>query len=121
MATKMRVVVSNDLTPGQVAAQAIHAVATFARVHPEAFEAWQDGSNIIVVLATSTDDLYTLHARVRYRQQFTPSLTMASFLEPDMDDKLTAIALGPDTSGTVRDLTYGLRLYGSTKLYSTTQ
>jgi peptidyl-tRNA hydrolase len=108
MPTKLRVIVADDLSPGQVAAQSIHAAATFARHHRDAFEDWHDDANIIVVLAATNDELHAIHRRACYH-----GLRVSSFLEEDLDNKLTAIALAPDKRGIARLLTRKLTPYGA--------
>lgn len=100
---RLRVVVDAGLSPGAVAAQAVHAVVAFGVEHPEGFKAWRTGSSTIVILAADEAQLAVLRDKAA-----RAGLDVASFHEPDLDDALTAIAVGP--SGEARRLTRGLRL-----------
>lgn len=103
---RLRIVVDAALSPGAVAAQAVHAVVAFGAEHPEACEAWRTGSNTVVILEAPVVQVAALRDKACAR-----GLDVASFHEPDLGDALTAIAIGP--SPEARRLTRGLRLAGA--------
>lgn len=103
---RLRIVVDAALSPGAVAAQAVHAVVAFGAEHREAHEAWRTGSNTVVILEAGVTQLAVLRDKAGAR-----GLHVASFHEPDLGDAMTAIAIGPAPEA--RRLTRGLRLAGA--------
>jgi peptidyl-tRNA hydrolase len=88
---KFTIIVRADIDPGLQLAQACHAVAAFSQQHPEIFNPWAREVKNIAVLAipnlSALLDLYELAARKQ--------LSRAVFIEPDLGDEATAIAIGP--------------------------
>jgi len=91
---KLFLVTRADLPPGQQAVQPAHALSEFMEDHPDTYRIWFKASNYLAVLAAQNEDeLKGLLAQARDR-----GLSCSAFHEPDRDDELTAIALGPGTS-----------------------
>lgn len=88
-------VVRSDLAPGQQAVQAGHAALRFAHEHPGD---WHDGYLIILSVA----DEYSLHD-LAFRLGFA-GIGWSEFWEPDLGDRLTAIAAGTSAGGMLRHL-----------------
>ena len=87
---KLYVVVRSDIPPGAQCAQACHGLRAFVALHPELDKEWYENSNNLVVLqAGSEDELYALADRAFYDK-----IPYATFIEPDFDDEMTAVALG---------------------------
>lgn len=93
---KLYVALLDTLGAGQRVAQAMHGVAEFAAVHPEALGAWRAASNTVVAVAMPARDLAQLAAVAE--DHGAPS---ARFREPDQGDALTAVAVLP-TAARVR-------------------
>jgi peptidyl-tRNA hydrolase len=87
---KFTIIVRADIDPGLQLAQACHAVAAFSQQHPESFSLWvREVKNIAVLAIPNLQallDLYELAAR--------KGIARAIFIEPDLGDEATAIALG---------------------------
>lgn len=66
-------------------------MSSFAVEHKDVHENWQANSNFIVIL--SVEDENALRALLKQAQQL--EIKASSFLEPDFDNQLTAIALEP--------------------------
>lgn len=90
MADKLYLVTRSDLSPGQQAVQAAHALQAFNVEWPQEARAWHDGSNTLALLVVPDEATLTrlLH-RARRRGP------VSEFHEPDRADELTAIAIGP--------------------------
>lgn len=86
---RLYVVVDATLPPGLKIAQSAHALAAFESEHPETYRDWHDTSNNLVVLQTL--DLEELGGGLMERHGFKVSF----FHEPDLNDRLTAIAVEP--------------------------
>jgi peptidyl-tRNA hydrolase len=99
---KLYLVTRSDLSPGQRAVQAAHAIPEFAIQHPELYRAWHQGSNTLAILEVPDEgSLKKLLERAEWRGH-----PYAEFREPDRGDELTAVALGPSA----RNLCKGLPL-----------
>ena len=87
---RLYLVTRADLSPGQQAVQAAHALRAFVATHPEADAHWFRTSNTLVLLAVADEQaLGELAARAGDR-----GIPCAPFREPDQANELTAIALG---------------------------
>lgn len=84
--TKLYTVVPEDLSPGDKIAQTGHGVAAYFAHEPEQAMAWQLADRNIVCL--QAPDLPELAERLEAR-----GCSVARFTEPDMADRLTAIAV----------------------------
>lgn len=86
---KLYVVVLDSLTPAQKAVQGMHALAELllctATRSTKGVQDWHCHHKTLVVLQTNAENLRALAS--------TPGA--ASFIEPDLHDTLTAVALDP--------------------------
>jgi peptidyl-tRNA hydrolase len=88
---KLYIVTRSDLSPGQQAVQACHAMRQFTFEFPETDRDWFEHSNHLALLATS--DLESLKDLMF--SAWRSDLKVAQFNEPDLDGELTAIAIEP--------------------------
>jgi len=88
---KLYLVTRADLSPGQQAVQAAHALREFAAEHPEEDARWYARSNTLALLAVE-DEASLLSLVERAGRLGVP---FAAFHEPDRGDELTAVAFGP--------------------------
>jgi peptidyl-tRNA hydrolase len=103
---KLYLVTRTDLSPGQRAVQAAHAIPEFAVEHPDLYRAWHEGSNTLAILEVPNEAaLKRLLERAERR-----GLHFSEFHEPDRGGELTAAALGPAARNLCRDLPLALRL-----------
>jgi hypothetical protein len=97
-------VVRANLSPGQQATQACHALRQFAEEHPAIDREWHRESNHLALLTVDDEEALTcLLERAR-----RSGIRHVVFREPDIGDALTAIALEPGAGS--RRLCRGLRL-----------
>lgn len=80
-----------DLTPGFQACQAAHAAFTFSVEYPDIVSKWHTDSNFLVVLAAQDEESLTALLAEAVRRQ----IRCIEFIEPDLNDELTAIVLEP--------------------------
>lgn len=92
---KLYVALWDGLTPGQRVAQAIHAAAEFVLRHPEVARAWHASTNTVVSVALSDEGLDRLLFDLEGREHTT-------FREPDLGDRLTAVAFTSEDSSVPR-------------------
>ena len=110
---KLYLITRQDLPPGVQAAQLVHAMRQFSEDHPEVDRDWFENSNTIVLLAASNEgSLGVVADRARCR-----GIPVACFREPDRDNELTAIALGPEGKSLTRKLPLALS-WSSSSPYS---
>jgi peptidyl-tRNA hydrolase len=84
-------VVKKDLKPGDQLAQSCHACFQFASEHPHLTNEWIRDSNYICILEIDNEqELVTL-----YERALREDIPNSRFIEPDFDNALTALALGP--------------------------
>ena len=103
--SKLYLVVRADLSPGQQAVQACHALREFSEHHPHVDRAWYDVSKTLVMLTVPDEgQLSSLQGAARER-----NVSCAGFREPDLNDALTALAPGPDARRLCRGLPLALR------------
>lgn len=98
---KLRIVVAADLSPGQQLAQSVHAAIEYQHEHKNSAINWHNVSNSVVCMCC--DDLEALLTRADAK-----GISYSVFREPDMDNRLTAVAFEP-TAGS-RKLTSNLKL-----------
>lgn len=104
MMDKLYLVTHEDLVPGQQAVQAAHALRLFVQEHPEVDSAWYEKSNTLAFLsAPNLEALGVLRDRALHR-----GIPVSSFHEPDRDNELTAIAIGPQGKKITRGLSLAL-------------
>lgn len=102
---KLYLVTRTDLSPGQRAVQAAHALRAFVEEHPETDKAWFQSSNYLALLEVPGErQLSNLLERARFQ-----GLPASGFREPDRENELTAIALGPGAKKICRGLPLALR------------
>jgi hypothetical protein len=89
--SKIYVLVRGDISPGYQLAQSCHAALRFAVEHPEVTREWMDCSEYICCL--SVEDPRQLKVYAYMAEQL--GIKVSRFFEPDIGDKLTAIALEP--------------------------
>ena len=97
---KLYLIVRSDLPLGQQAVQAAHALREFSERYPEEDCRWYKQSNTLALLAgTNEAALRALLEEARWQ-----AIPAASFHEPDRNNELTAIALGPTAKKLCRNL-----------------
>ncbi len=79
------------MSPGAQLAQSVHAAFEFAFSYPELTKNWMDISNYITILSISNEsELMLLIEKALDRD-----IELSLFLESDMNNELTALALAP--------------------------
>jgi len=101
---KLTVITRADLHPGQQAVQAMHAHRAFVAEHPEVELDWFEKSNTLALLSVPDEEALSHFLR----RASDRGIRTAIFREPDIGDRLTAIALEPGAE--VRRLCRGLPL-----------
>ncbi len=89
---KLYIIVRNDLSPGAQIAQSCHALREFCEKHKSLDEQWFSTSNYIVCLSAKSEQ----HLKDILDKCEQRGLPIAEFREPDMDNQITAISVGPD-------------------------
>lgn len=80
-----------DLTYGQQASQLCHALRQFCHDHPDIDKQWFEISNYICLLSVESEkELYNICSKADNN-----NLKYSKFLEPDLNNSLTAICLEP--------------------------
>lgn len=82
-----------DLGSGYMSVQAMHAAIQFQHDYPEHAAAWYKQSNYLGFLSVSNEDELT---RIIHKASAL-GIKFSVFREPDIDDRITAIALEPGT------------------------
>lgn len=105
-AAKLFVVVDSTLAPGLQIAQAIHAARAFAAEHPDLEADWFDRSNTVAVLTLAGERALLKLANAAAALD----VPCATFEEPDLLGRTTALALapGPTSARLVRALPLAL-------------
>jgi hypothetical protein len=102
---KLYLITRNDLSFGQQAVQAAHALQAFNLEWPRQAKTWHDQSNTLALLALPNEaDL-----GVVYERALRKGIPVSAFREPDRGNELTAIALGPSGKNLCRDLPLALQ------------
>lgn len=86
----MYVITRADLSAGYQAVQSIHAAIQFAMEHAEEHREWFEKSNYLGMLAVANEQ--ELHCLIIKAQE--QGIKCSVFREPDIDNQVTAIALG---------------------------
>lgn len=102
---KLFLITREDLSINQQAVQLCHALREFTATNPVEDRQWYEQSNVLVLLAVP-NETRLLHLLERAQLQGTPA---AGFREPDRENELTAIALGPTAKKLCRGLPLALR------------
>jgi len=102
MSAKLFLITRGDLSPGQQAVQAAHALQEYNVLFPERAKSWHSGSNTLVLLQVLDEEaLFVLATKMSH-------LEIATFREPDRSQELTAIAVGPEAARLVKRLPLAL-------------
>lgn len=102
---KLYIVLRADLSPGAKLAQAVHASDEFKAAHPELHRAWYTGANNVAILE-APDEVALERLLDRAGRAALP---LAPCREPDLDDSLTAVAIGDAAAKLVSSLPLALR------------
>ena len=90
--TKLYVITRRDLSPGQQAVQSCHALQEFNLDHPGITKDWHASSNTLALLSVGGElDLEALAQSAEAKW-----IAVSRFREPDRNNELTAIVLGPE-------------------------
>lgn len=101
----MYVVTRRDLSPGQQAVQSCHALQEFNVEHPSIVKEWHENSNTLALLSVAGErELEGLAQRAESKW-----VAVSRFREPDRDNELTAIVLGPQGRSLVSSLPLTLK------------
>jgi hypothetical protein len=76
--------------PGQKLAQSVHCAFSFAQEHNDLTNQWMSISNYICVLEIEEDKLNQFIEKLLYQ-----NIKFSIFKEPDMDNRITSIAIEP--------------------------
>jgi peptidyl-tRNA hydrolase len=80
-----------DLSPGYQTVQPAHALAQFSQTYPLVFKDWYtEGQNLIVLATTNEKQLLKLADSFEEK-----GILHSVFREPDIGNKITAIAVEP--------------------------
>lgn len=88
---KLYLITRRDIAPGYQAVQSAHALRQFSHEHPEIDREWFERSNHLALL--SVEDESSLCALVQDADD--AGLRWSAFREPDIGDRVTAIAIEP--------------------------
>jgi hypothetical protein len=97
---KLYLIVRADLAPGLQAAQLVHAMRQWVEEYPRDDRKWFDNSNTVALLALPNEA--ALGVLLGQAQRF--GIPAAAFREPDLDNQLTALALGPQAKRLTRNI-----------------
>ena len=87
----MYVITRQDLSPGYQGVQSMHAAIQFGFEHPEVSREWFHKSNYLGFLSVANEEeLERLIERARVHD-----IKFSIFREPDIGDRITAIAIEP--------------------------
>lgn len=84
----LTIITNKHLTPGYKVAQSVHAMASFALEHESEFKDWQTCSNYVCCLETSLIKLRHIISLLDILK-----IKYSIFLEPDIGNELTSIAV----------------------------
>jgi len=102
---KLYVIVRSDIAPGLQIAQSGHALVAFQHEHAAAYEQWhRESNNLVCLSAPSKEELAKLAYDLTVR-----GIEVSMFREPDLDDELTAVAVGPAGGRALSSLPLALR------------
>lgn len=91
MGDKLYIVTRADMDQGYQGVQSIHVMAEFALQYPDVTKEWHEKSNYLGFLSAKNEhDLIVLKAKATGR-----GIRVVEFREPDVGDRVTAIALEP--------------------------
>jgi peptidyl-tRNA hydrolase len=104
MKIKLYLVTRQDLPPGVQAVQSCHALRQFGAECPDVDKKWFEESNTLAFLSVPDER----ELGVLYKKAVTRRLPVAAFREPDLENALTAIALGPSCASLTKGLPLAL-------------
>lgn len=84
----MTIITKDDLTPGYKVVQSAHALADFAVKFENEFKQWQMGSNYLCCLEASESKIERILHRLDDLE-----IKYHKFMEPDIGNQMTAIAV----------------------------
>ena len=88
---KLIVITRRDLSPGYQAIQSAHAAIEFQHEHPEIAKEWNTNSKYLIFLSVENEkELQFYLEKIKYH-----NLKYSIFIEPDIGNQLTAIAVEP--------------------------
>jgi len=99
-ASKVFLVSRADLSDAQQGVQAMHALTEFIFEHPKIAGPWRQESNTLAWLVVPDEAALGVLLKKAVRRDIPAS----SFREPDMNNEMTAIALGPSARSLVSGL-----------------
>lgn len=102
---KLYLITHEKLPPGQQAVQAAHAMRQFGFEYTMLEAQWFERSNTLAFLAAPD----TRALEVLRDKALRKGVAVAAFYEPDRDNELTAIALGPEGKKITRRLPLALQ------------
>ena len=82
------IITRSDLTPGYKVVQSSHALADFAVKYRIEFEQWQSGSNYLCCLEASEFKIDNILSKLDLLK-----IKYSVFLEPDIGNRMTAVAI----------------------------
>lgn len=88
---KLYIVTRRDMMPGYQAVQSIHAAQQFALEHSQINKEWQETSNYLALLSVKNERELRELAQIAVHK----GIAVSVFCEPDIDWKMTAIAIAP--------------------------
>ena len=88
---KLYLITRRDLSTGKQAVQSAHALSEFYHKYTETEEEWFTHSNHLALLTVSNEDELL---NLMFKAQKV-GVKYVNFLEPDMSNQLTAVALEP--------------------------
>lgn len=88
---KLYVVVRSDMSVGYQMVQSAHAVAKFTIENPDVSREWHEVSQYMAVLSVPDEDTLLNFARRADRR----GILTSAFVEPDLNDEVTAVAFAP--------------------------
>jgi len=103
--SKVYLVTRQDLTPGQQAVQAAHALQELNQHARDTIDSWYATSNTLALLATPDEGALER----LYQKALDRGIPACRFQEPDLNNQTTAIALGPEAAKLVRSLPLALK------------
>lgn len=108
--SKLRVVTRRDLTLSQQAVQSAHAAIDFQHQYPTESLEWNQQSNYLVFLTVEDESALKLLEDKCLRL----GIKYTTFIEPDLNNELTAICLDPTDEQSVK-ITSSMPLLGKVK------
>lgn len=88
---KLVSITRRDLIPGSQAIQAAHAAIDFQHQHPTIAQEWNKNSNYLIFLSVENEQELK-----RFIQKFEIyDLKHTVFIEPDLDNQITAVCVEP--------------------------